>query len=172
MVKRKHEALARVDSARQRMEVYLDGELKGSYAVSTAAAGMGCEAGSGKTPTGRHRVARIFGHKAEPGQVFKSRKPVKGRVVPKEEWRSDGGEDLILTRVVWLEGQEFGVNLGRRDGTVDVDTYRRYIYVHGTNQEHLLGTPASHGCIRMSNADVIEFFGFVRKYRDIEIVIV
>ena len=155
-----------VDVARQILVILRDGEVVKSYRVSTARAGIGAAEGSGKTPPGRHRIARLFGHTAEPGQVFVSRRAVKGHVIPATDWRSGGEKDYVLTRILWLEGLEPGLNKGS-----GIDSHDRYIYIHGTNQEQLLGTPASHGCIRMANADVIELFDFVNCHRDMTLTI-
>ena len=81
---------------------------------------------------------------------FVSRQPVPGEILRPEQWRSDGGRDYVLTRILWLDGLEYGKNRGP-----GADSHSRYIYLHGTNQEHLLGQPASHGCIRLSNHDVM-----------------
>lgn len=159
--------LARVDVARQVLTVTCGGRAVRAYRVSTAAAGVDAAAGSGGTPPGRHRIARLFGHAAAPGQVFVSRRAVKGLVLPPSAWRAEAGEkDYVLTRILWLDGLEPGVNRGGR-----VDTFSRYIYVHGTNQEQRLGTPTSHGCIRMSNADVIAFFDYAKRHRDLVVEI-
>lgn len=153
---------ATIDVARQTLTLAQDGSVLRVFRVSTARAGVGAAAGSGKTPPGRHRVARLFGHTAAPGQVFVSRRAVKGQIIPPAAWRSGGDRDYVLTRILWLDGLESGVNRGP-----GVDSRARYIYIHGTNQEQLLGTPASHGCIRMSNADVVELFAFARRHRDL-----
>ena len=121
-----------------------------TYPVSTARAGIGGETGSNKTPPGWHRVCARYGANAKLGQVFVSRRALRGSVLPKGKWRAGGNVDLILSRILWLDGLEPGVNRG---GTVD--SRARYVYIHGTNQEHLLGRPASHGCIRLSNHDVM-----------------
>jgi hypothetical protein len=78
-------------------------------------------------------------------------------IVPPSGWRDDSASDLVLTRILWLEGLEPGVNAGP-----GIDSHERFIYLHGTSQEHLLGTPASHGCIRLSNRDVITLFNLTR----------
>lgn len=156
-----------VDVAAQTLTVSSGDRIVRVYRVSTARAGVGTVEGSGCTPPGRHRVARFFGHAAAPGQVFVSRRAVKGHVIPRGAWRSDGGPDYVLTRILWLEGLEPGVNRGP-----GIDSRARYIYIHGTNQEQLLGTPASHGCVRMANDDVIEFFAFARRHRDLLVDIV
>jgi L,D-transpeptidase YbiS len=121
------------------------GNLLRRYACSTAATGVGFEPGSNTTPTGRLRVAEKHGDGAPPGMIFKSR-------VPTGEFGRDGDEaDHVQTRILWLEGLE-PENANTRD---------RYIYIHGTNAESKLGTPASHGCVRMANADVIELYDAV-----------
>lgn len=158
--------LARVDVARQTLTVTCGGRVVRSYRVSTAAAGVNAVAGSGGTPPGRHRIVRLFGHTAAPGQVFVSRRAVKGLILPPTAWRVGGEKDYVLTRILWLDGLEPGVNRGGR-----VDSRARYIYIHGTNQEQLLGTPASHGCIRMSNADVIAFFDYAKRHRNLVVEI-
>ena len=149
--------VATVSVARQQMCVAMDGRTVATYPISTARAGVGGEAGSNKTPPGWHRVCARFGAKAPLGQVFVSRRPVRGQTLQPEEWRAGGDGDLILSRILWLDGLEPGVNKG---GTVD--SRARYIYLHGTNQEQLLGTPASHGCIRMANRDIAALFTLAR----------
>lgn len=159
--------VATVDVPRQTLTLVWRGRTLYVAPVSTARAGVGAAAGSGRTPPGRHRVARLFGHAAAPGQVFVSRRAVKGFVIPRGAWRTDGAPDYVLTRILWLDGLEPGVNCG-----AGVDSRARYIYVHGTNQEHLLGTPASHGCIRMGNDAVVRLFDFARRHRDLVVDVV
>lgn len=154
--------VAVVDVSRQTLALSWRGTVVRVWRVSTGCAGVGAAAGSGRTPPGRHRVARLFGHAAALGQVFVSRRAVPGLVIPRADWRAAGGPDYVLTRILWLDGLEPGVNRGP-----GIDSHDRYIYVHGTNQEQLLGTPASHGCIRMANVDVVEFFRFARRHRDL-----
>ena len=136
----------------QRLLVARNGEPIRSYAVSTARAGAGSRANSGCTPLGWHRVTDWIGGDAVPGQVFVSRKPVGG-VIPREQWSDSVSADRVMTRILWLDGMEPGINQGR-----GIDSHARFIYLHGTNQEHLLGTPASHGCIRLANRDVMELY--------------
>ena len=139
------------DTSRQRLGLLEGGRLVFEATISTAKNGLGCEEGSLRTPTGWHRVHACIGEGAEPGTVF------RGRVATGEVWRGEPRpEDLILTRVLTLEGLEKGWNRGP-----GVDSLERYIYLHGTNQEELLGRPASHGCLRLSNADVINLFDLV-----------
>ena len=159
--------LARVDVARQVLTVTCGGRVVRAYRVSTAAAGVSASAAAEMySACGRHRIARLFGHTAAPGQVFVSRRAVKGQILPPAAWRAGGGRDYVLTRILWLEGLEPGVNRG-----AGIDSRARYIYIHGTNQEQLLGTPASHGCIRMANADVISFFDYAKRHRDLVVEI-
>ena len=116
---------------------------------STAAKGTGQVENSFQTPLGWHRVAGKIGAGAPWGQVFRGGQPVAGRWRPGEETE----EDLVLTRILHLAGEEPGKNQGGQ-----VDSYRRYIYIHGTNGEEELGMPSSHGCVRLGNSEVIEAF--------------
>jgi len=137
-----------VDVARQRLVLIEDGAPAGAWPVSTAAAGIGGAEGSGRTPAGWHRIARRIGAGAPRGVVFASRKPTG------EVWRGGAdARDLILTRILTLEGLEPGINRGPGR-----DSLARYIYLHGTNHEDRLGVPVSHGCVRLSNAGVEELF--------------
>lgn len=141
-----------VSIAKQRLyEIKADG-LKREYLCSTAAAGANNRANSNGTPLGWHRVRDRYGAGTRPGQVFVSRRPT-AEVLTQDKWRATGGGDYVLSRILHLAGLEKGVNLGG-----EVDSFDRCIYIHGTNQEQLLGTPASHGCIRLSNRDVMEIF--------------
>lgn len=139
-----------VSVAEQALALIRDGQVRHVYRVSTAKAGTGSRPNSDKTPLGWHRVSDWIGGDAVPGQSFVSRQPVPGEILRPEQWRSDGGRDYVLTRILWLDGLEYGKNRGP-----GADSHSRYIYLHGTNQEHLLGQPASHGCIRLSNHDVM-----------------
>ena len=142
-----------VDVARQRLGLLEDGRLVFEAVISTAKNGLGCEENSYRTPTGWHRILARIGEGAEPGAVFKAQKPTG------EIWRGEPrDEDLILTRVLTLEGLEEGWNRGPGH-----DSRLRWIYLHGTNQEHELGTPVSHGCVRLSNADVMDLFDRVAE---------
>lgn len=145
--------LVLVDAREQSLRVLSGGRVVFSCDVSTASAGQGCREGSGCTPWGWHRVESILGRDASEGARFVSREPTG------ESW---GGQfvddDWILTRILWLEGLEPGVNRGP-----GLDSHERYIYVHGTNREDLLGTPASHGCVRVANADAAILSDLVRE---------
>ncbi|MEM7394649.1 MAG: L,D-transpeptidase, partial [Verrucomicrobiota bacterium] len=141
--------LLSVDGAGQRMHLIRDGNVRRTWTVSTARAGFGNRDMSFKTPTGFHRVEDRIGAGAPLGRVFISREPTDRIWSPGDT----DMDDLILTRILRLRGLEPNSNLG--NGT---DSYRRYIYIHGTNHEDQLGQPVSQGCIRMSNLDVVECF--------------
>ncbi|HEY3271820.1 MAG TPA: L,D-transpeptidase family protein, partial [Geothrix sp.] len=137
-----------VDVARQRLGLLEDGRLAFEAAISTAKNGLGCEENSFRTPTGWHSIHACIGAGAEPGAVFRA------RVATGEVWHGEAREDdLILTRVLTLDGLEEGWNRGPGR-----DSLERFIYLHGTNQEGQLGSPVSHGCVRLSNADVADLF--------------
>ena len=147
------ETLLLVDVRRQRMVLIERERAIGEWPISTARAGIGGADGSLKTPPGWHRVHAKIGAGAAVGAVFESRVPT-GAV-----WSGEAREDdMILTRVLTLEGCEDGVNRG-----AGVDSLARYIYLHGTNHEARLGRADSHGCVRLANADVVELFERVRE---------
>jgi UDP-N-acetylmuramate--alanine ligase len=142
-----------VDVDRQRAVWFEGGEALDTWPVSTARAGIGGTQGSYRTPPGWHRVHRRIGEDAQPGCVFMSREPTG------ETWRGEArDDDLILTRILTLDGLEDGVNRGPGH-----DSLERYIYLHGTNHERLLGRPASHGCVRFSNDDICALFAKMRE---------
>lgn len=143
----------------QRMYVVSGGKVVRRFSVSTAAAGVGEQENSGCTPRGWHRIVKWIGAGAALGQVFVSRRLERGHVLGKSKWSDDNGGDAVLTRIMWLDGMEPGVNSGGA-----VDSHSRFIYIHGTNQEHLLGRPVSHGCIRLSNDDVADLFDLTRGH--------
>ena len=122
------------------------------YAVSTGLRGVGEHKGSGCTPRGLHRVRAKVGAGCAPGTVFVGRRPT-GEVHSPALAAQHPGRDWILSRILWLAGCERGVNRGG-----SVDTLRRFIYIHGCPDGSPLGVPASHGCVRMANADVIDLF--------------
>ncbi|MEO5988645.1 MAG: L,D-transpeptidase family protein [Candidatus Eisenbacteria bacterium] len=137
-----------VDVDRQCVALLLEGRIVAEYGVSTSSNGVGGEAGSHRTPPGWHRVRQRIGEGVAVGTVFVSREP-SGQV-----WHGETrDDDLILTRILTLEGLEDGVNRGP-----GCDSLERYIYLHGTNQEESIGHPRSHGCIRLGNADMVALF--------------
>ena len=140
-----------IDLGAQRLLLDL-GRRRATYPVSTSGHGAGERNGSGRTPRGAHIVRACIGAGAAPGTVFVGRRPT-GEICTPERYAEAPGRDWILTRILWLSGIEPGRNrLG------NVDTMRRYIYIHGCPDEVAVGVPGSHGCIRMRNADLIELF--------------
>ncbi|WP_111495819.1 L,D-transpeptidase [Marinobacter bohaiensis] len=132
-----------------------DGSTR-TYAVSTAANGPGEADGSGCTPRGDHYVRACIGAEQPLGAVFRGRRAT-GEVYSSELATAHPERDWILTRILWLCGRETGRNRGGQ-----VDSMRRYIYIHGTPDSEPMGEPRSHGCVRMRNADVLELFDCVR----------
>ncbi|MEW6647856.1 MAG: L,D-transpeptidase [Pseudomonadota bacterium] len=141
-----------INLAEQRLRLYEGDEVLLEAPVSTAANGPGEVSGSGCTPRGWHVVRARIGADSPANTVFVGRRPT-GEVLTPALRAAEPQRDWILTRILWLSGLERGRNrLGQ------VDTMRRYIYIHGTPDEELLGVPASHGCIRMRNADIMALF--------------
>jgi hypothetical protein len=120
-----------------------------AYPVSTATKGVGNTEGSFQTPIGKHRIADKIGDGLPLLTAFRERKPF--RIYNPET--DDPNCDWILSRILWLEGMETGIN---KRG--NIDTKSRHIYIHGTHEEDKIGNPASHGCIRMRNRDIVELF--------------
>lgn len=133
-------------SVRDQLLTLKDGDaVVRTYPISTSQFGLGSEEGSMKTPIGQFRIGQKIGDDALTGTIFRNREPItdSDAVSP--------GDDLVMSRILWLEGLDEH-NANTRD---------RFIYIHGTNHEARIGEPASHGCIRMRNADVIELFDLV-----------
>lgn len=146
-----------VSVVQQTLDHFRSGSHVRRYRVSTARAGVGCVADSLRTPTGLHRVAERIGAGAPLGMVFKARVPT-GTLA--RDWpRPD--DNLITSRILWLEGAEPGHNLGRDPEGRLVDTHDRFVYIHGTNQRERLGQPNSHGCVLLADEDVAELFDAV-----------
>jgi L,D-transpeptidase YbiS len=129
----------------QRLRLIREGETVRSYPVSTSRFGLGTEEGSMKTPLGNFRIGEKIGDGAAPGTIFKA------RVALGPDDPLPDTEDFVTTRILWLDGAD-EENANTRD---------RFIYIHGTKHEDKIGTPDSHGCIRMRAADVIELFELV-----------
>lgn len=145
--------VVRIDTAT--LQFFRKGELVKSYVISTSARPPSNLKGSLGTPRGLHEIAERIGAGQPPGTVFKSRIPT-GRHFS-EFPESEAARQLITSRILWLRGLEPDVN---RDG--DVDSFSRYIYIHGTNHEERIGEPMSAGCVEMRNLDVVELFEEVR----------
>ncbi|MDB6167345.1 MAG: hypothetical protein JWM88_209 [Verrucomicrobia bacterium] len=140
---------------RQTMQFFRDGKLVKSYAVSTSRRPPSNVKHSLGTPRGLHEIAERIGDGQPPGTVFKSRVPTGRHFSELGDAAAD--DNLITTRILWLRGLEPGVNLGG-----EVDTYERYVYIHGTNQEHRLGERLSAGCVLMRNLEIVELYDQVR----------
>ena len=130
------------------------GNLLRRYAISTSKFGLGTEPDTNRTPLGRFKVAEKYGDGASPGEIF------VGRVSTGRCGAPGDPEDHVQTRILWLDGVD----------EENANTHARYIYIHGTNAESDLGTPASHGCVRMSNLDVIDLYDLVPSGTPVEII--
>ncbi len=148
------EPIIRVSVPEQRLELVSGDEVLASYPVSTSRFGLGSEEGSMKTPLGRFRIGEKIGADAPPGTIFRNRLPL----TPEEVVQPT--DDLVVSRILWLDGLE----------EHNANTRERYIYIHGTNHEDQIGQPASHGCIRMKNDDLIALFDQVPVGAEVVIV--
>ena len=152
-----------IDAAKQELRLLEGEQVLRRYMVSTAKNGLGEKNGSFRTPRGRHIVRAKIGAGQPENTVFVRRRPT-GEVWSRELHAQFPGRDWMLTRLLWLSGCEPGKNrLG------DVDTMRRYIYIHGSPDTADMGRPGSIGCIRMRNRDIIELFDLVPPYTPVEI---
>ncbi len=141
-----------VNSSNQTLYLFKNNSLIFESKVSTSIHGMGCKMNSFKTPTGLHKVSSMIGKGLPAGTLFKNRRPTE-KVVKKIPMDNS---DYITSRILRLNGLEEGKNKGG-----DVDSYNRYIYIHGTPHRNKLGSKQSQGCIRMSDSDVIKLFDLV-----------
>ena len=125
------------------------------YIISSSSYGTGSKSGSNKTPLGLHKINQKYGQKT----------PLNGRMIGRVFYGEiatiyttdrKSKTDDVTSRIFWLEGLEEGKNKGQ-----EIDSYKRYIYIHGTSEEGRLGSPASHGCIRMKNKEVIDLYNLV-----------
>ena len=146
------EASITISISEQTLELAEGGRAVSRYSVSTSRFGAGEQSGSLRTPRGRHRIRLKIGAGCPVGTVFVGRRAT-GEIYTEALGRANPDRDWILTRILWLSGQEPGIN---RYGTVD--TLRRYIYIHGMPDSEACGVPGSIGCIRMRNADLVDLF--------------
>jgi len=130
----------------QKLAVLDRGTLLTTYPVSTSKFGLGDYLRSSRTPLGQLEIAKKIGDNAPLGAVFKDRIRTGEIVAP-----NSPGRDPIVTRIIWLRGRE----------TQNVNAFDRYIYIHGTPEERLIGTPASYGCIRMRSTDIVQLYNIV-----------
>lgn len=146
-----------ISVADQRLRVWENGAAVREYPISTSKFGLGSEEGSYRTPLGKFRIAGKIGDGLAPSTVFKGRVPV-GHHCPSDD--ADCDADMILSRILRLDGQE----------PENENTYSRYIYIHGTNDEQGIGSPTSHGCIRMKPLDIIDLYDLVADDSSVEIL--
>ena len=144
-----------VDISEQRLYLIENSLIKASYPISTSKYGEGSIENSFKTPLGEHSIKEMIGEEAEINTIFISRINTKRSATIIDKFQ-DTDNDYVTSRIIWLDGEEDGYNKGG-----NVDSFNRYIYIHGTHEEGLIGAKASHGCIRMFNYDVIELFNIV-----------
>lgn len=155
----------RIDIPTQRLQLFDEsGKVLREYAVSTATRGPGEKNGSFCTPRGKHIIRAKIGAGLPENTVFVKRRPT-GEVYSPDLAARFPGRDWMLTRLLWLSGCEPGFNrLG------DVDTMRRYIYIHGSPDTAEMGKPGSIGCVRMRNREIVELFDLVEAGTPVEIV--
>lgn len=144
-MKKSGQTTIHVSVAQQRLSVRRGRKVVRTFPISTSKYGLGTEEGSFKTPTGKFRVVEKIGAGQPCGTAYKARVPLR----PSPELLAS--DDLVMSRILWLDGLE----------PENANTFDRYIYIHGTNHEEQIGEPASHGCVRMRNADVAELFELV-----------
>ncbi|MFL2573635.1 MAG: L,D-transpeptidase family protein [Flavobacteriales bacterium] len=151
----KYDILLFVSIENQKMYRIQSKNIIETYEISTSKYGIGNQMGSNKTPTGLHKINSKYGHKT----------PINGRMIGRVFYgqiakifsdTTTSKTDDITSRILWLEGLENGINKGD-----NIDSYKRYIYIHGTSEEGRIGVPSSHGCVRMKNKDVIDLFNEV-----------
>ncbi len=145
-----------ISISEQKLALLENKQVKKTYIISSAKEGIGNLSGSYKTPLGAHTISQKIGENAKLGTIFKARIDTHKIAKIFTEPNQESDTDNITSRILWLNGLEEGVNKGG-----DVDSHKRFIYIHGTDEEGRLGTPVSHGCIRMGNLDIAELFGLV-----------
>ena len=145
-----------VNITEQKMYYIKEGGIVKTYVISSSSYGVGNKAGSNKTPIGLHKVKQKFGEET----------PINGKMIGRVFYgdiatiytdNTKSKTDDVCSRILWLVGLEEGLNKGE-----GIDSYNRYIYIHGASEEGRLGKPASHGCIRMKNKEVIELYEKVK----------
>jgi lipoprotein-anchoring transpeptidase ErfK/SrfK len=148
--------LIHVDISQQRLQLVTEtDDVVKSFPISSSRHGLGQRMDSFQTPAGIHRIAQKIGDGEPPGRVFRSRVATDDICMMAD---IDKDDDVITSRILWLEGLQPGFNQGG-----GVDSHDRYIYIHGTADEAHIGQPASIGCIRLRNDDVIDLFALVEE---------
>jgi lipoprotein-anchoring transpeptidase ErfK/SrfK len=145
-----------VDIDKQTLYLFKKAKLLKYYPISSSKFGIGNAQDSHKTPLGKHYIAHKIGANAPINTIFKARMNTQKVALINDETE----EDVITSRILWLKGLEPGINKGP-----GIDSYQRYIYIHGTADEAAIGRPASFGCIRMKNQDVVDLFSQVEAGR-------
>jgi L,D-transpeptidase YbiS len=144
----------RIDIKEQTLQLLHRQEVIHQFPISTSRFGSGQASGSFQTPLGRFRIHEKIGGDQPANTVFRGRVPVTNP----SDWEKES--DLITSRILWLDGIE----------PHNQNTRERFIYIHGTNEEHLIGQPASHGCVRMRNEDIVRLFNLVEPGTEVEIL--
>lgn len=148
----------------QRLQLYENDKVSMDIQISTAKNGPGELFGSECTPRGRHIIRAKIGEACPILSVFVARRPT-GEIYTNDLREQFPGRDWILTRILWLSGCEKGKNrLG------NVDTMRRYIYIHGSPDDEIIGQPNSHGCVRVKNVDMLELYSKVKLFTSVLIL--
>jgi len=161
---RELESLIVVNVSSQQLLLIKKGKIEEVYSVSTSVYGTGSEVNSFKTPLGKHKISEKIGEGLPEGAILKGRRWT-GAIANIIKEPIDTEFDVVTTRILWLTGLEAGKNQGP-----GVDSKSRYIYIHGTAEEGLIGKPASDGCVRMYNVDVIALFNKVEINTEVLII--
>jgi len=155
-----------VDTKTQSLFLLKNKKILKTYVISSSKTGSkyGAVSGSLQTPLGLHKIYMKIGDDAKVGQIFVSKQNTKrsAKIYKKGDKCPPNIHDDVLTRVLVLDGIEKGINKGRNKKGLNVDSFLRGIFIHGTNNESTLGQPASHGCIRMFNNEVVELYNLVK----------
>ena len=146
-----------VDISEQRLYLLNDQLILHSYPISSSKYGEGSTENSFKTPLGMHEIKRKIGDEAKLNSIFVARRNTN-KLAEIVKMNIDTEDDHVTSRILWLDGKEEGVNRGK-----GIDSFQRYIYIHGTHEEGLIGKKASHGCIRMFNNDVVSLYEYVKE---------
>ena len=144
-----------VSIEKQKLYHIKNNKIISEFIISSSAYGTGNKAGSNKTPLGLHKVKQKYGDNTPINGRMKGR-VYYGEIATIYKDSTKSKTDDVTTRILWLKGLEQGKNKGE-----GIDSFKRYIYIHGTSEEGRLGTPASHGCIRMTNKEVIDLYNKV-----------
>ena len=144
-----------VSIKKQKLYHIKNNKIISEFIISSSAYGTGNKAGSNKTPLGLHKVKQKYGNNTPINGRMKGR-VYYGEIATIYKDNTKSKTDDVTTRILWLEGLEQGKNKGE-----GIDSFKRYIYIHGTSEEGRLGTPASHGCIRMKNKDVSDLYKII-----------